>query len=86
MMRGGINEAVAGLDPAGMNLAKMEAFSMARFVGTPDMIVQQVKECKQQSGVGVIDCGFHVPGLAHDEEMSMMELFGQDVLPRIRDI
>jgi alkanesulfonate monooxygenase SsuD/methylene tetrahydromethanopterin reductase-like flavin-dependent oxidoreductase (luciferase family) len=85
-MRGGINEAVAGLDPAGMNLAKMADFSMARFVGTPDMIVQQVQECKEQGGAGVIDFGFHAPGLTHNEVMSRMELFGKDVLPRIRDI
>ena len=86
LMRGSINEAVAGLDPAGMNLAKMEDFTMARFVGTPEMIVQQIKEYQEQSGVGVIDCGFHVPGLAHEEVMSMMELFGAEVLPRIRDL
>jgi alkanesulfonate monooxygenase SsuD/methylene tetrahydromethanopterin reductase-like flavin-dependent oxidoreductase (luciferase family) len=86
LMRGGINEAVAGLDPAGMNLAQMGDFSMARFVGTPDMIVRQVKACREQSGVGVIDWGFHAPGLAHTEVMGMMELFGREVLPQIHDI
>lgn len=85
-MRGSINEAVEQLDPAGMNLAKMGDFSMARFVGTPDMIVQQIKDCKEQGGVGVIDFGFHAPGLAHAEVMRMMELFGAEVLPRIRNI
>jgi alkanesulfonate monooxygenase SsuD/methylene tetrahydromethanopterin reductase-like flavin-dependent oxidoreductase (luciferase family) len=85
-MRGGINEVVAGLDPARMNLANMGEFSMARFVGTPDMIVQQVQECKEQGGAGVIDFGFHAPGLTHNEVMSRMELFGKDVLPKIRDI
>jgi alkanesulfonate monooxygenase SsuD/methylene tetrahydromethanopterin reductase-like flavin-dependent oxidoreductase (luciferase family) len=69
-----------------MNLAKMGDLSMARFVGTPDMIVQQITDCKAQGGVGVIDFGFHVPGMAHDEVMSRMELFGAVVLPRIRDI
>jgi len=85
-MRGAINEAVEQLDPAGMNLAKMGELSMARFVGTPAMIVQQVKDCKEQGGVGVIDFGFHAPGLAHVEVMRMMELFGAEVLPRICDI
>jgi len=85
-MRGGINEAVAQLDPAGLNIGKMADFSMARFVGTPDMIVQQVKECKEHSGAGVIDFGFHAPGLVHDEVMGEIELFGKEVLPRIRDI
>jgi alkanesulfonate monooxygenase SsuD/methylene tetrahydromethanopterin reductase-like flavin-dependent oxidoreductase (luciferase family) len=64
----------------------MGELSMARFVGTPDTVVQQVKECKEQGGAGVIDFGFHVPGLPHDEVMSRMELFGRDVLPQIRDI
>jgi alkanesulfonate monooxygenase SsuD/methylene tetrahydromethanopterin reductase-like flavin-dependent oxidoreductase (luciferase family) len=86
MMRDGISEAVARLDPAGMNLAKMEDFSMARFVGTPDLIVRQIRECKEQGGAGVIDFGFHVPGLTHDEVMRRMELFGTIVLPRIREI
>src|SRR5262245_7197074 len=85
-MRGDINEAVARLDPAGMNFAKMAEFSFARFVGTPDTIVQQVKECKEQSGAGIIDFGFHAPGLAHAEVINMLELFGKEVLPRIRDI
>ena len=59
---------------------------MARFVGTPDMIVQQITDCKAHGGVGVIDFGFHVPGMAHKEVMSQMELFGTNVLPRIRDL
>lgn len=86
MMRDGVSEAVARLDPAGMNMAKMEEFSIARFVGTPDMIVRQIRECKEQGGAGVIDFGFHVPGLTHDEVMLRMELFGAEVLPRIREI
>jgi alkanesulfonate monooxygenase SsuD/methylene tetrahydromethanopterin reductase-like flavin-dependent oxidoreductase (luciferase family) len=85
-MRGDISEAVARLDPTGLNIAKIGEFSMARFVGTPDMIVQQVKECKEHNGAGVIDVGFHVPGMTHDEITSRLELFGTQVLPRVRDI
>jgi alkanesulfonate monooxygenase SsuD/methylene tetrahydromethanopterin reductase-like flavin-dependent oxidoreductase (luciferase family) len=86
MMRGDISEAVAQLEPTGLNMAKMGELSMARFVGTPEMIVQQVRECKEHSGAGVIDFGFHVPGMAHDEIMRRLELFGTAVLPRIRNI
>ena len=86
IMRGAINEAVAQRDPSGMNLANMGEASMARFVGTPDMIVQQITDCKAHGEVGVIDFGFHVPGMAHNEVMSQMELFGTNVLPRIRDL
>ncbi len=87
-MRGGINEAVERLDPAGLNIAKLAGagFSFARFVGTPDLIVQQVTECREKTGAGVIDLSFQGPGMAHDQTMRMMELFGQEVLPRIRDI
>jgi alkanesulfonate monooxygenase SsuD/methylene tetrahydromethanopterin reductase-like flavin-dependent oxidoreductase (luciferase family) len=59
---------------------------MARFVGTPEMIVQQIADCKAHGGVGVIDFGFHVPGMVHKEVMSRMELFAAQVLPRIRGI
>jgi hypothetical protein len=59
---------------------------MARFVGTPDMIVQQITEGKAHGGVGVIDFGFHIPGMAHNEMMSQIALFGAHVLPRIRDL
>jgi alkanesulfonate monooxygenase SsuD/methylene tetrahydromethanopterin reductase-like flavin-dependent oxidoreductase (luciferase family) len=86
IMRGAINETVARLDPSGMNLAKMGDAPMARFVGTPDMIRQQIADCKAHGGAGVIDFGFHVPGMAHEEIMSSMELFGAHVLPRIRDL
>jgi len=86
IMRGAINEAVAQRDPSGMNLANMGEASLARFVGTPDRIVQQITDCKAYGGVGVIDFGFDVPGMAHPEVMSRMEIFGTTVLPRIRDL
>jgi hypothetical protein len=36
--------------------------------------------------MGVVDFGFHVLGMAHNEVMSGMELFSVDAPPKIRDI
>jgi alkanesulfonate monooxygenase SsuD/methylene tetrahydromethanopterin reductase-like flavin-dependent oxidoreductase (luciferase family) len=57
------------------------------FVGGPDTVVKQIKECREQTGAGVIDLMFQTPN-SNDTDglMRALELFGQDVLPRIRDI
>ena len=57
------------------------------FVGSPDTIVEQIKCCREQSGVGVIDLMFQIPGSADlGFLMRSLELFGTKVLPRIRDV
>ena len=53
-------------------------------VGGPDTIVQQLKAFHDQCGAGVVDLGFQQPGLTHREVMSQIELFGREVLPRIK--
>jgi len=56
------------------------------FVGGPDTVVKQIKECRDQTGAGVIDLMFQTPGSNDTADlMCALELFGQDVLPRIRN-
>ncbi|HEV2188072.1 MAG TPA: LLM class flavin-dependent oxidoreductase [Stellaceae bacterium] len=57
------------------------------FAGGPDTVVKQIKECRDQVGAGVIDLMFQTPS-SNDTDglMRALELFGQEVLPRIQDI
>jgi alkanesulfonate monooxygenase SsuD/methylene tetrahydromethanopterin reductase-like flavin-dependent oxidoreductase (luciferase family) len=57
------------------------------FIGGPDTIVKQIKQCKEVMGAGVLDLLLQPPASADtDALMSSLELFGKKVLPRIRDI
>jgi len=57
------------------------------FIGGPDTIVKQIKECKEVMGAGVLDVLLQPPGDGNvDALMSSLELFGKKVLPQIRDI
>jgi alkanesulfonate monooxygenase SsuD/methylene tetrahydromethanopterin reductase-like flavin-dependent oxidoreductase (luciferase family) len=53
-------------------------------VGGPDTIVKQLKAFHEQCGVGVVDLGFQHTGTNHREVMQEIELFGREVLPRIK--
>jgi alkanesulfonate monooxygenase SsuD/methylene tetrahydromethanopterin reductase-like flavin-dependent oxidoreductase (luciferase family) len=53
-------------------------------VGGPDAIVKQLKAFHDQCGVGVVDLGFQQTGTTHREVMQEIELFGREVLPRIK--
>jgi alkanesulfonate monooxygenase SsuD/methylene tetrahydromethanopterin reductase-like flavin-dependent oxidoreductase (luciferase family) len=57
------------------------------FVGSPDTIVKQIQQCRDEVGVGVIDLAFQ-SSTADDPQgvRHALELFGKEVLPRIRDI
>jgi alkanesulfonate monooxygenase SsuD/methylene tetrahydromethanopterin reductase-like flavin-dependent oxidoreductase (luciferase family) len=57
------------------------------FVGGPDRVVEQIKRCREEAGVGVIDLLFQIPGSTDlSALMQSLELFGKKVLPRIRDV
>jgi alkanesulfonate monooxygenase SsuD/methylene tetrahydromethanopterin reductase-like flavin-dependent oxidoreductase (luciferase family) len=55
-------------------------------VGGPDTIVQQLKAFHDRCGVGVVDLGFQHTGTNHREVMQAIELFGREVLPRIKEL
>jgi len=55
------------------------------FVGSPDSIVQQLKVFHARCGTGVVDLGFQESGITHQEVMEEIELFGREVLPRIKE-
>jgi alkanesulfonate monooxygenase SsuD/methylene tetrahydromethanopterin reductase-like flavin-dependent oxidoreductase (luciferase family) len=55
------------------------------FLGGPDTIVKQMKAFHDQCGVGVMDLFFQQPSVDHKEVMQEIELFGKEVLPRIKE-
>jgi alkanesulfonate monooxygenase SsuD/methylene tetrahydromethanopterin reductase-like flavin-dependent oxidoreductase (luciferase family) len=57
------------------------------FVGGPDTVVEQFKRCRNEAGAGVVDLLFQIPGAADLKPlMRSLELFGNKVLPRIREL
>jgi alkanesulfonate monooxygenase SsuD/methylene tetrahydromethanopterin reductase-like flavin-dependent oxidoreductase (luciferase family) len=57
------------------------------FCGGPDRIVEQIRRCRDVVGAGVLDLSLQDPGSGTaDEMLHALELFGQKVLPRIREI
>jgi alkanesulfonate monooxygenase SsuD/methylene tetrahydromethanopterin reductase-like flavin-dependent oxidoreductase (luciferase family) len=58
------------------------------FCGGPDRIVEQIRRCRETVGAGVLDLSLQDPGAGGGTEVMMdaLELFGRQVLPRIRDI
>lgn len=55
------------------------------FMGGPDTVVEQIKQFRDECGAGVVDLFFQQPGVDHQEVMREIDLFGREVLPRIRD-
>ncbi|MCI0658952.1 MAG: LLM class flavin-dependent oxidoreductase, partial [Acidobacteria bacterium] len=67
--------------------ALRESALPTNFVGSPDTVVKQMQRCHDEVGAGVIDLGFQ--GSAADDPQHVMrslEIFGREVLPRIREI
>jgi alkanesulfonate monooxygenase SsuD/methylene tetrahydromethanopterin reductase-like flavin-dependent oxidoreductase (luciferase family) len=57
------------------------------FVGSPDTVVKQVERCREEVGAGVIDLFFQSTAADDPQRvMHALELFGKEVLPRIREI
>jgi alkanesulfonate monooxygenase SsuD/methylene tetrahydromethanopterin reductase-like flavin-dependent oxidoreductase (luciferase family) len=57
------------------------------FCGGPDRVIKQLRQAREEIGVGVIDIGLTDPGTADTSTMmEKLELFGSKVLPHIRDI
>ena len=59
--------------------------TMLNFVGSPDTVAAQLREFHDRCGVGVVDFAFQQAGLSHHDVMAEIELFGREVLPRMRE-
>ena len=57
------------------------------FCGGPDRVVEQLRQCREEVGAGVVDLSLQDPGTGNlDGMMRGLELFGKKVLPRVREI
>jgi alkanesulfonate monooxygenase SsuD/methylene tetrahydromethanopterin reductase-like flavin-dependent oxidoreductase (luciferase family) len=90
-MRPTVNEALLKLDPR--NVAGVLTDRQATggqpttFIGSPDTIVEQVKRCRDEMGNGVIDFFFQTAYAGGpDVLMRSLDLFADQVLPRIRGV
>jgi alkanesulfonate monooxygenase SsuD/methylene tetrahydromethanopterin reductase-like flavin-dependent oxidoreductase (luciferase family) len=79
------NRNVAAGGAQGARQAVQSRRELLTLVGGPDTIVKQLKAFHDQCGVGVVDLGFQQTGTDHREVMKEIELFGREVLPRIKE-
>jgi alkanesulfonate monooxygenase SsuD/methylene tetrahydromethanopterin reductase-like flavin-dependent oxidoreductase (luciferase family) len=56
------------------------------FIGCPDTVIDQVKRCREEAGVGVLDLFFQTRDSEPETLMDALTLFGEQVLPRIREV
>jgi alkanesulfonate monooxygenase SsuD/methylene tetrahydromethanopterin reductase-like flavin-dependent oxidoreductase (luciferase family) len=72
--------------PDERQLADATPFGMGRmlFAGSPDTVVERLRVFQSLTGVGVIDLVFSSAQIAAADERRSIELFGREVLPRIR--
>ena len=59
--------------------------SMVGFLGGPKTVAKRLKTFREEAGVGVVDLGFQQPGIDHGRVMKEIELFGREVLPRMKE-
>jgi alkanesulfonate monooxygenase SsuD/methylene tetrahydromethanopterin reductase-like flavin-dependent oxidoreductase (luciferase family) len=90
-MRAGVRDALLKLDSRNVageaRAANVGGVLPTSFFGSPDTVVEQIKRCRDEVGVGVLDLAFQNPGGGDTGRlMRSLEMFGEEVLPRIRDI
>ena len=91
VLRAGVRDALMTLDSRNVageaRAPNVNRVLPTTFLGSPDTVVEQVRRCHDQAGVGVLDLSLVPPG-SSDPELLMrsLELFGKKVLPSIRDI
>ncbi len=56
------------------------------FMGGPDTVFQQIKAFHDRCGFGVLDLFFQQSSVDHRDVMKEIELFGKEVLPRIKEL
>jgi alkanesulfonate monooxygenase SsuD/methylene tetrahydromethanopterin reductase-like flavin-dependent oxidoreductase (luciferase family) len=56
------------------------------FVGNPDTVFRQIKEYRDECGVGIVDLFFQGPTMEHKVVMKSLELFAKEVLPRMKEL
>jgi alkanesulfonate monooxygenase SsuD/methylene tetrahydromethanopterin reductase-like flavin-dependent oxidoreductase (luciferase family) len=90
-MRAGVRDALLKLDSRNVagepRTPPVGGVLPTSFYGSPDTVVEQIKRCREEVGVGVLDLAFQNPGAPDTGRlMSSLELFADKVLPHIREV
>jgi alkanesulfonate monooxygenase SsuD/methylene tetrahydromethanopterin reductase-like flavin-dependent oxidoreductase (luciferase family) len=56
------------------------------FIGCPTTVIEQIKRCREEAGVGVLDLFFQTADRAPQALIDKLTMFGEEVLPRIREV
>jgi alkanesulfonate monooxygenase SsuD/methylene tetrahydromethanopterin reductase-like flavin-dependent oxidoreductase (luciferase family) len=57
-----------------------------QFCGSPATVVEQLRRLRHEVGVGVVDFVFQRAAVSHERVLRSLELFGREVLPRMREL
>jgi alkanesulfonate monooxygenase SsuD/methylene tetrahydromethanopterin reductase-like flavin-dependent oxidoreductase (luciferase family) len=90
-MRPALREAMIAVDKRNIagetRQANVNGVLPVTFVGGPDTVIEQIRECREVIGAGVLDLSLTSPGSSDlGALMDSLELFGKSVLPRIKEI
>jgi alkanesulfonate monooxygenase SsuD/methylene tetrahydromethanopterin reductase-like flavin-dependent oxidoreductase (luciferase family) len=58
----------------------------ALYVGSPETVASKIAANVRALGATRFDLKYGLPGLAHDQLMTTIELYGQQVVPRVREL
>jgi alkanesulfonate monooxygenase SsuD/methylene tetrahydromethanopterin reductase-like flavin-dependent oxidoreductase (luciferase family) len=58
----------------------------ALYVGSPETIAQKIAATLRALGAVRFDLKYGMPGLTHDQLMTNIELYGRQVIPRVREL
>jgi alkanesulfonate monooxygenase SsuD/methylene tetrahydromethanopterin reductase-like flavin-dependent oxidoreductase (luciferase family) len=90
-MRPGVREALIKLDARNIAGAPRQAIREGglptTFAGSPDTVIKQIQQCREEVGVGVLDLAFQQFSTEEPQRIQRsLDLFGKEVLPHIRDL
>jgi alkanesulfonate monooxygenase SsuD/methylene tetrahydromethanopterin reductase-like flavin-dependent oxidoreductase (luciferase family) len=63
---------------------KAFGFGFLQLAGTPDSLVEQIRDYQTRTGVGILDLSFNMGYFTHEETLAQLQLFGKEVLPRVQ--
>ena len=58
----------------------------ALYVGSPETVASKIAANVRALGATRFDLKYGLPGLTHDQLMTTIELYGQQVVPRVREL
>jgi alkanesulfonate monooxygenase SsuD/methylene tetrahydromethanopterin reductase-like flavin-dependent oxidoreductase (luciferase family) len=56
------------------------------FIGRPGTVIEQIRRCREEAGVGVLDLFFQTRDAEPGTLIEALTMFGEQVLPHIRDV